>query len=84
MSINQSPINSNNNSNSTMANISDEKVKSTDTYIIQLPVEGTPICWGLKKKNDKEAMKQLQGDDGVGGYFTGFGKKDFIIHPDQF
>lgn len=83
---------SNNNSinNSTMANSDISNYirettatakKNTGTFIIQLPVEGPPICWGLKKKNDKEALEQLQGDNGVGGYFTGFSKKDFVIHP---
>jgi len=78
-------MNSNNNiNNSTMANNSNiigDKKKNTGSYLIQLPYEGPPICWGLAKKNKEEYHKQLSGKDGVNGSFTGFSKKDFIIHP---
>jgi hypothetical protein len=70
-----------------MANISNTTApaapakKNTGTFIVQLPIMGPPICWGKLKGNADERMKQIQGKNGVGGYYEGFSKKDFYIHP---
>jgi len=76
-----SNININNSTMANNSNIIGDKKKNTGSFLIQLPVVGPPICWGLAKKNLDERMKQLQGENGVEGYFGEFSKKDFIIHP---